>query len=280
MNGTLTITNSEYRLISNLVYDKIGINLGENKRALVMGRLQKLVNKYGFNNFKDYYNHVVNEENFSALSELFDRISTNHTYFYREHDHFEFFSNTVLPEIEKKLRTQFESRLRIWVPGCSSGEEPYTLAMLLVEYFGKKVFDWGQVILSTDISTKVLDIASKGEYFEENVSKLPPKLKNNYFFKLPDGKRVVKNEIKNMILFRRLNLMDTVFPFKHKFHMISCRNVMIYFDNPTRNNLIEKFYRHSLDGSYLFIGHSESLTRHNRLYRYIKPAIYRKDGVN
>ena len=277
MNEILAISNNEYSLIKNLVYDKFGIHLGNRRKALVSGRLNKVVKKNGFNNFKTYFNYVVNDNTGEALNTLINRISTNHTYFYREKVHLDFMIRTVFPELSGSLINKNSKNIRIWSCGCASGEETYTLAMLLYEFFGFERSLWELGVLGTDISEEALENASSGVYRKENISRLPVSLKHKYFKILNKENWQVIDEVKNLVLFRRMNLMNAIFPFKHKFHAIFCRNVMIYFDQPTRDILINKLYRVMEPKGYLFVGLSESLGRStNHGFEYIQPGVYRK----
>jgi len=273
----IKLKDREYRLLRDLVYDNFGINLGDHKRWLVVGRLNNVLKEYGFDNFKDYYEYVISDPTKEALSTLIDRISTNHTFFYRESDHFNYLKDTVLTEIVTNLNGSRDKKLRIWSAGCSSGEEPYMLGIIVSEFFSGRMINWDIGILATDISIRKLNDARLGIYLESNVSKLPPTYRNKYFYKNHcEGTWVVKKSLKDLIMFRRLNLMRKEFPFKGKFNIIFCRNVMIYFDRKTRENLINSFYRYTEKGGYLFIGHSESLPRESCSYKYIKPGIYKK----
>jgi len=291
----MAITDREFRLIRQLVYDKAGICLGEHKRSLIVGRLQKTLRKQGFADFTQYYKHVIADDSGKSLNTLIDSISTNHTYFYREHDHFDYFADVVLSNYFTGQNKQIDSDLRIWCPGCSSGEEPYMIAMLILESLGLDNNITSPMILATDISTTALDKAIAGEYKEENVSRLSKKLTSKYFqqnqgspksqhSQTYSGKEnvtnrnlTINNRVKNMVMFRKLNLMREEYPFRQNFHVIFCRNVMIYFDNPTRKALVERFAKYSEPGGYLFIGHSETLGRDNKYYDYIKPATYRRN---
>jgi chemotaxis protein methyltransferase CheR len=277
VTGFIQLSDQEYSLLRDLIYSQFGINLGERKRALIIGRLNKVLKHMGFSDFQQYYDYVISDSSGDALTTLINRISTNHTYFYREADHFHYFSQHLLPEMAEKLKKQHRQDLRIWCPGCSSGEEPYTLAMLIAEFFGKDLPLWDPGILATDISLSALDKARNGIYLHANVSALPPNLQRNYFQRLSQDESVVIGKLKDMILFRRLNLMGSRFPFKRKFHVIFCRNVMIYFDKPTRETLIDRFSHYLEGGGYLFIGHSETLGRENPHFTYVQPAIYRKE---
>ena len=276
MLNAFRLTDKELGLISELVYRKFGIKLDERKRALIIGRLQKILRQKGFSTFEQYYDYVNSDPSGQALITLIDRISTNHTFFYREQDHFDFFRSTVIPQMVEFLGRRKRKDLRIWCPGCSSGEEPYTLAMLLLDAFGAEIERWDPGILATDVAIGPLEKAIAGVYSDENVSHLPKPFRLKYFAKLKDGNWEVKERVKKLVLFRRLNLMRSDFPFKGKFQVIFCRNVMIYFDKPTRDILVRKYARYTEPGGYLFIGHSESLGRSNLSYRYIRPAVYRK----
>jgi chemotaxis protein methyltransferase CheR len=276
--GLLKLSDKEFRKLSELVYAQCGIILGEHKRSLVVGRLNKELKQKGFESFMEYYEYVTHDPTGQALNTLIEKISTNHTFFWRENDHFDFFTNTVLPEEVALMRQRKSRDLRIWCAGCSTGEEPYTLAMLVREYFGRDLRNWDAGVLATDISDRVLRIATEGVYREENLKKLPPRLRNDYFVHADEDVWEVREDLRKMVLFRKLNLMRENYPFKGRFQIIFCRNVMIYFDTPTRNALVQRFYRSMEPGGYLFIGHSESLGRMNCPFRYVRPAVYRKEG--
>lgn len=272
----IDLSQAEFDRIVALVYEKFGINLTENKKALVKGRLMKLLKEGGFRTFTEYLAHVEADTSGFALSEMVNRISTNYTYFMREEAHFEFLTGTILPEIEEAQAGSSAKKLRIWSAGCSSGEEPYTIAMAVSEYFGSAVKSWDVGILATDISSKVLDCARAGFYPADSTRILSPALLKKYFTTLPDGTVAVSENLKKQILFKRLNLIKQDYPLKGLFNVIFCRNVMIYFDAATRVGLSERFYRFMEPGGYLLIGHSESLDRRSTRFSYIKPAIYKK----
>jgi chemotaxis protein methyltransferase CheR len=269
----ITITKTEFGQLTAFIKENYGIHLKAEKEALVIGRLQNVLIQNGFKSFSEYYDYLIADKSGMAVSTLLDKITTNHTYFMREADHFNYFQNVVLPYLEKKVT---DRDLRIWCAGCSSGEEPYTLAMILDEYFEKDKMYWDKKVLATDISSKVLDEANKGIYANKEIDTLPSKWKLKYFNKVDTENSVFNDKIKNEVIFRKFNLMETVFPFKKKFHVIFCRNVMIYFDEKTRNQLVSKFHDSLEAGGYLFIGHSEALNREATNLKYVMPAIYRK----
>ncbi|HBC93787.1 MAG TPA: chemotaxis protein CheR [Pelotomaculum sp.] len=272
----MQLTDREFQLISSLVNKICGITLGEKKRSLVAARLQKVLLSGGFGSFQEYYEYIIQDTSGEALLNLVDQISTNHTYFFREKEHFDFLINIALPEISKGQRNNGRRKVRIWSAGCSSGEEPYTLAMILKEYLGDNALYMDAGILATDISFSVLETAMAGIYPADKMLQVPISYRQRYFSLLKDGNWAVKQCLKDMVLFRRLNLMSREFRFKGLFQVIFCRNVMIYFDKATRWELIEKFHRYTEPGGYLLIGHSETLDREAGLYKYIKPSIYKK----
>jgi len=276
LNGILQISDKEFRKISDLVYSQFGINLTDKKKALVRGRLNKLIKSLGFDTFGEYYESVINDKTGKGLISLIDKISTNHSYFFRENEHFNFLLEEGFPEFAEKMSRTRELDLKIWSAGCAAGEEPYTLAILASEYFGQKIYRGRPVILATDISLTALEQAMEGVYVQERVKTVPKVLSDKHLRSHDSDKMAVSDDLKKMILFKRLNLMHDSFPFKGKFHFIFCRNVMIYFDNKTKMDLVEKFHRYLYNGGYLFIGHSETLGRGSSLFKYIKPALYQK----
>lgn len=270
----LAMSDKEFKQLADYIKANYGIFLKEEKKTLIIGRLGNVLAEKHFTNFNDYFNYMIADKTEDAIGTLIDKITTNHTFFMREVDHFNFFRDKVLPFL---VGTSKNKDLRIWSAGCSSGEEPYTLAMMIDEFLGADRKWWDAKILATDISSKVLDMALKGAYNNEGLATIPPSWKLNYFEKLTSDKSVLTNKVKDEVIFRRFNLMDPIFPFKKKFHVIFCRNVMIYFDKETKARLVRKFYELTEPGGYLFIGHSESLDRNETEYKYIMPAVYRKE---
>ncbi len=275
-NSLMTISDSEFTRLRDLIYQRFGINLTEQKRSLLVGRLQKLMRQLNLPTFSAYFEYLNNDKTEAGLSKLVDLISTNHTYFNREKDHFDYFSETALPTVIDRLKKQNRKDLRIWCAGCSSGEEPYTLLMLMMEYLGSEYSSWDAGILATDISDRALTVARRGVYATDRVMQLPEHLRRKYFTAAGQGEMAVVDKVKKEATFRRFNLMNPTFPFKKPFQMIFCRNVMIYFDQPTREALVSRYHQHTEPGGYLFIGHSETLGRTQTLYRYLKPALYQK----
>lgn len=268
----VTITDAEFVQLTQFIKSNYGIHLRAEKKALVVGRLHQVLMQGGFGSFTDYLAHLNSEPSGSAIMTLIDRITTNHTFFMREADHFDYFRDNVLPWL---VTTARDRDLRIWSAACSSGEEPYTLAMILDEFFGPEKTLWDARVLATDISEHALSIARKGVYSNERVAPLPMHWRSKYFAPHGATSSVLVDRIRSQVIYRKFNLMSPL-PFRRRFHVIFCRNVMIYFDNPTKAELVNRLYDHLEQGGYLFIGHSESLNRETTRFTYITPAVYRK----
>lgn len=269
----IPIKDKEFIQLVTFIKENFGINLFQ-KKALIEGRLSNVIAEKGFNNFSDFLNFAFADKTGKEITQLINKLTTNHTYFLREPQHFEYLMKHILPYLESNLK---EKDIRIWSAGCSSGEEAYTIAMLIQDYFKENKILWDSRVLATDISQKVLETANSGIYPSSEIENLPSMWKLNYFTKIDNNDNYkIKEEIKKEIIFRIFNLMEKSFPFKKKFHVIFCRNVMIYFDQQTKAELFKKFYEFTEPGGYLFIGHSESLGKENPGYNYILPAIYRK----
>lgn len=271
------LNDREFNLLSRLVYDNIGIKLGPAKKELLRTRLSKRLRALEISSFREYYKYAT-RENHKELNHLFDAISTNLTSFFREEQHFDFIVRHVLPGLIKERRKEKKLKLRIWSAACSTGEEAYSLAVMLSEFLDD-ISLWDIKILATDINTEVLAHAERGIYTEEKTKKISKKILKTYFLRgygKKEGLVKVKKNLRDMIVFRRLNLKLPVYPFSNGFDFIFCRNVMIYFDKETQKNIIHNVYKHLRSGGYLFLGHAESLTGLSTPLVYIKPTIYMK----
>ncbi len=275
MTGLMEISDREFKIIRELVYNNFGINLTEQKKSLVVGRLQKLLKQLKFESFEQYCDYLHKTP--AALSELVNRISTNHTFFFREKEHFEFFITTVLPQIKERHLAAGDRDIRLWCAASATGEEPYSIMMLIMQAFGMEYTSWDVGLLATDISEKALNTAIRGVYPTERISLVPPELKRKYLINVGTDKWEVSAKLKQEVLYRRFNLMNKQLPFKKKMDTIFCRNVMIYFDKQTREALVERLYDITVPGGYLFIGHSETLGRESTKWKYVMPAVYRKE---
>ncbi|MCX8131663.1 MAG: protein-glutamate O-methyltransferase CheR [Clostridia bacterium] len=271
----LDISDKEFERLATYMKANYGINMTEKKKTLVMGRLHNVLIQNNFKSFSEYYEYIISDKTGDAVTTLINKLTTNHTFFMRESQHFDYLKKNVLPYLAEKEKSRKD--LRIWSAGCSTGEEPYTLAMILSDFFGLEKPQWDTKVLATDISSKVLNAADKGIYSNEHIASLPDYWKRNYFRPHDTENSIVADRIKSEVIFRLFNLMTNYFPFKRQFHVIFCRNVMIYFDAETKRELVNKFYDSTEPGGYLFIGHSESLNRSESGYKYILPAVYRKE---
>ena len=270
----ITISQSEFENLRDFIYDNYGINLN-NKQVLVEGRLGNFVENRGFSSLTQYFDFVQNERNGSEIKRLLERITTNFTYFMREKAHYDFLTEKALPKFTKTIA---DKDLRIWSAGCSSGEEPYTTAIVLSEFFGAGRRAWDTTVLATDISDNMLNIARRGVYEADKLDRLPTEWRSRYFSDLKDGTFRVSEDLRKQVVFNTFNLMTRALPFKKKLHVIFCRNVMIYFDKPTKEALINRFYDALEPGGYVFIGLSETMTGIQTKFQYIQPSIYTKGG--
>lgn len=268
----MQIGEKEFKYLVKYIKSNYGINL-INKKILIEGRLGNYVSEKGFSSFDEYISYAINDSSGKELTTLVNKLTTNHTFFMREADHFSYLKSKALPSIVPAIK---DNDLRVWSAGCSTGEEPYTLAMIISEFLGDRKGLWDTKVLATDISAKALEKAKKGIYSSEAIENLPTSWKYNNFNRIDNKTYQVSDKIRNEVIYRIFNLMEPVFPFKKKFHIIFCRNVMIYFDEKTKRELIEKFYQFTEPGGYLFIGHSEFINKNDTGYKYIMPAVYQK----
>lgn len=280
-SGTIQISEQEFELFRQLIYNKSGINLNPTKRNLLQTRLAKRLRQLKCESFSQYYRYVKNDPAGEELIAMLNAISTNLTKFFREEDHFSFLNNSVLPDLISSKHKNGERHLRAWSAGCSSGEEPYSLGITILTHI-ETLLTWDLKILATDISTDILGKASEGIYEEEKINVMPKDLLSEFFLKGSgqyNDYYKVKPVLRDIVTFRRLNLIDETYPFKGRFNFIFCRNVMIYFDKKTQEGIVNRFYNHLEEGGYLFIGHSESLSGVKSSFKYVMPAVYRKDEV-
>ncbi|MBU1404559.1 MAG: protein-glutamate O-methyltransferase [Proteobacteria bacterium] len=265
-----------FQKFSDLVYEKTGIFLKPEKKELLNARLGKRLRATGIESFKQYYEYVINDRSGDELVQLIDNVSTNFTSFFRENSHFEILNSTVLPAFVKEGRGKSKEIL-LWSSASSSGEEPYTMAMV-VEDFVSRHPGMRYRIMATDISTRVLAQAKRGVYADERVTKVPTPFLKKYFQKgvgNSDGYVKVKDELRRMVHFDRFNLMGD-FPWRAAIDVIFCRNVMIYFNRETQQELVSKFHEALTPGGYLFIGHSESISGLKHNFAQIDATAYMK----
>jgi len=262
-----------YDKFRQIVYERSGISLGPGKEALVASRIGKRLRALGLKDYVSYLDYIAGDDSVGEIGHLLDVISTHVTSFFREPEHFDFISKVVSRWYEGGRRT-----MRFWTAACSTGEEPYSLAIAVIESVGRRRAD--MQILATDISQEVLDQAKKGKYSEEKIRDVNPEYLDRYFDRREDdGETVyeVRRVVKNIISFARLNLAHASFPMRGPFDIIICRNVMIYFDNRVRRQLLAEIDRLLSPGGFLIVGHAESLTGMISDFVPYKPSIYVKD---
>jgi chemotaxis protein methyltransferase CheR len=271
----LTLTAGEFRQISELVYQRFGLDLKKGKEALVAARLGKRLRQKGIKSFAEYYRHVLADSSGEALIELIDSLTTNHTSFMREKAHFEFLTRAIKEEFSAL------ASLEIWCAASSTGEEPYSIAMCLAEALprGPESRRRGFRILATDISTRVLAHAKRGVYVAERFKELPAAWRRAYLLRGEGeckGSYKIKPDLASYVEYQRLNLIEP-FPHRRRFHVIFCRNVMMYFDKSTQQDIVQRLSACLEPGGYLFVGHSESLTGVEHDLKYVRPATYRAE---
>ncbi|MDY0300373.1 MAG: protein-glutamate O-methyltransferase [Trichlorobacter sp.] len=276
-----TMSNREFELFSKFIYDEAGIKMPHTKKTMLEARLQKRLKALGIDNFKEYAEFVFSDAGHDQeIIHLIDVVTTNKTDFFREPHHFDFLVRTAIPAMRQK-RSAGESSLnplRIWSAGCSTGEEPYTMTMVLAEYAAQTDIRFS--VLATDICTRVLQSAANGVYTEERTDTIPLPLKKKYLLRSKDrSKGLVRiiPPLRSMIDFRRVNFMDDHFGIPEKQDIIFCRNVIIYFDKETQAKLMLKFHRQLQPGGFLFIGHSETLNGLGLPFSQVGNTVYRKD---
>jgi len=266
------LTAAEFRRVGELLYRQSRITLHQGKEELVRSRLTKCLRRLGVDSFTAYLDHVEADASGGELAMMVDLLTTNKTSFFRESAHFEYFSQEVLPALAESGES-----LRMWSAGCSTGEEPFTLAMLL--HHGLPCIESHDVrILATDISARVLTRAREARYPEITIREIPPGIARTYLVPVSEGGSVsyhIRDDVRRLVHFARLNLMAN-WPMRRPFQVIFCRNVMIYFDRETQQRLVQRFWEALAPGGHLFVGHSESLTSLEHRFRYVRPAVYVK----
>jgi chemotaxis protein methyltransferase CheR len=259
----------DFEQIRQLAHGTFGLDLKPGKEELVSARLRRLLRKGGFRTFQDYYRHVLADNSGAALAAMIDALATNHTAFLREPEHFKFLRAEVLPGLASR------DSVEVWCAACSTGEEVWTLAMILNEAFPQRRIS----IVASDISNKALEAAQTAEYAAERCQGIPAAWLARYFVQ---GKNPVKTysvapRTRAQASFRRVNLVENI-SWGRLFPVIFCRNVMIYFDRETQEQVVGRLAAALEPGGYLFVGHAESLTRISHSLDYVRPAVYRKPG--
>lgn len=275
------LTPEQFSLLKDFIHQRCGIVIADQKKVLLEARLRSRLKVLSMNTFDDYLSFLFHKESAEGeLVEFINEVTTNKTDFFREADHFEYLFKEALPELVQAYGSGIARKLRVWSAGCSTGEEPYTLSMILYE-IKKHYSKFDYFILATDISTKVLSVARKAIYEKTQVNPVPLPLKKKYLLKGKTGTerlhqvRIVP-ALRSRVNFRRLNFLQGDFGLREKMDVIFCRNVLIYFDRKTREKVLARLANHLEPGGYLFMGHSETMAGANIPLKRITPTIYRK----
>jgi chemotaxis protein methyltransferase CheR len=264
------ITNADFAAIATILRDAAGIKLTDNKRSLVTGRLGKRLRALGLPDFSSYVIYLKSPRGKTEHGELVNALTTNLTSFFRESHHLVFLRDTVLPSL---LAESQSKRIRLWSAACSSGEEPYSMAMILHKAMAAKP-GWDARILATDIDTNMVETARNGLYDEQRAASIPPEFAG-LTTKMSDGQTMMSAALKDRITFNSLNLLSD-WPMRGKFDAVFCRNVVIYFDKDTQRILFNRIADAMAPRSWLFIGHSESLFKVSDRFENLGRTIYRK----
>ena len=274
-----TMSQDTFSRFSSFIYNELGIKMPKAKKTMLQSRLLKRLRVLGIKNYEEYFDYVFSPQGMSQeLVNMIDVITTNKTDFFREPKHFEYLMQTALPELIRTRGTGIRQKAKLWSAGCSTGEEPYTLAMVLSE-FGEIYTGYQFSILATDISTRVLETAKLAIYDNERVEPISHAFRKKYLLRSKDKqkKRVrVAPELRSMVRFQRLNFMDSDLGLRDTLDIIFCRNVIIYFDRPTQEKVLNRLCRHLRPGGYMFMGHSETLNGLKVPLIQAAATIYRK----
>lgn len=275
-NFKISLSDTEFYKLSSFIYSNFGIKLPLSKKVLLEGRLQKRLRATNFSTFKEYIDYVFSDAGAGEIIHMIDEVSTNKTDFFREAAHFDFLKEIVLPE---HVIENDRNPIKIWSSAASSGEEIYTIAITVGEYNLRNSPKVDYSVLGTDISVEILNKAVNAIYLEERVVNIPLEIKRRYFLRSKNKeKRTVKiiPEIRSKTTFQRLNLMDESYSVSDNYDVIFCRNVLIYFDKKTQEDVVRKLCLKLRTGGYFFLGHSESIIGFDLPLKQIKPTIYKK----
>jgi chemotaxis protein methyltransferase CheR len=274
-----TMKDPLFQQFSSFIYDRVGIQLPPTKKTMLEARLQKRLKALAIDSFEEYSRYVFSSEGQRAeMVHLIDVVTTNKTDFFREPGHFAYLTQTALPTVMHHRGNSSSDPVRIWSAGCSSGEEPYTLAMVLSE-FAAAHQRFRYSILASDISTRILEAAKAGIYAEERINGMAPHFKTKYLLRSKDRSRQLVRvcpQLRSQVMFRRINFMDADLGVPEKMDIIFCRNVVIYFDKTTQQQLMHKFHQQLRPGGYLFLGHSETLNGLNVQFATVASTVYQK----
>jgi chemotaxis protein methyltransferase CheR len=275
------LSDRDFNRLSEFIHNECGIKMPASKKTMLQARLQKRLRALRMPSMSEYCNYLFSPAGIeNELINMIDVVTTNKTDFFREPKHFDYMVQKALPELMAGKGVGIRHKLMVWSAGCSTGEEPYTISMILSDFVDKyPVFKFDFLILATDISTRVLDVAKRAIYDNEKVAPVPPEMKKNYLLRGKNDKkgqvRIVP-ELRNVVKFRRLNFLEGNFGMREPMDIIFCRNVIIYFDRATQEKLMNRFCQQLSPGGYIFIGHSETLHGLDVPLAQVAPTVYRK----
>jgi chemotaxis protein methyltransferase CheR len=274
-----SLSDHDFNRLSHLIHEYSGITLVSAKRIMLEGRIGRRLNALGMNGFREYCDYLFSPRGMrEELAPMIDVVTTNKTDFFREPTHFIFLREKAVPSLSKTHGAGTTRKFNIWSSACSSGEEPYTMSIVLAEIAAMDS-RFQYAVYATDISTRVLDLAQTAIYSNETVEPIPLALRKKYLLKSRDkdqGLVKIAPMIRDKVSFRKLNLMDATYGMKHLMDVIFCRNVIIYFDRPTQEDIIRKLCNNLIPGGYLIMGHSETLTNMKINLQYVAASVYQK----
>ncbi len=276
-----SLSDRDFKRLSEFIQSECGIKMPPSKKVMLQSRLQKRIRQLGMKSLKEYCSYLFSPHGTeNELVHMIDVVTTNKTDFFREPGHFNYMVQKALPALLAKSGSGITKKLMLWSAGCSTGEEPYTLAMVLSEFTEKcPGLNLDYIILATDISTRVLDKAKQGVYSHDSIEPVPLDIRKKYLLKSREKSnplvRIVP-ELRSVVKFRRLNFLEGNFGMREPMDIIFCRNVIIYFDRPTQEVLLNRFYDHLSPGGYMFLGHSETLHGLDVPFVQVAPTVYRK----
>ncbi|MGE5498148.1 MAG: CheR family methyltransferase [Syntrophothermus sp.] len=278
--NTASLSANEFERLSKFIYMNCGIKMPPTKKIMLEARLRKRLKDLSLETFSSYCDYLFSKNGMeNEMIHMIDVVTTNKTDFFREPNQFTFLTENALPEMVEAIGCGIKRKLKVWSAGCSTGEEPYTLAIVLSE-FGENYPGWDFSILGSDISTQVLEKAALGIYPMDRVEAIPLTIKKKYFLKSKDRLKPlvrVAPELRKKIQLKRINFMDDDLGVRDMMDVIFCRNVIIYFDKETQEKLIRKLCRNLLPGGYFFVGHSETLFNMDLPLTQVAPSIYKKN---
>lgn len=272
MNELIIINDEEFKMVQEVIHQLTGIELKPSKKTLVISRLGPRLKTLGFSTVKDYLSYIAHDVHGNdELNEFVNRLTTNETSFFREKEHFDILSKTLLPQLLQKGRKE----IRCWSAACSTGEEPYSIAFTMLNFQKINSHPFKINILASDINSVVVKKAQQGTYPLNIAKKIPTEMLHNYTYR-HNNLININDSVKNLISFKKINLYTDRYPIKNKIDIIFCRNVMIYFSDEMKKHVLSQFYKYLADDGHLVIGKSENIFSYNHMFRYINGMVYTK----